>query len=94
MVSIRRTARAVLADVLSSVSMFREQSGATGCYLVRSVTAADLSDKTCVPACWLTSTSRWSGHTESDTLIERCESEFERDVYQELQRSATGSFRK
>jgi very-short-patch-repair endonuclease len=54
-------------------------------YLVRSVTAADLSDKDLRSGLLAHFDKPLVADTqESDTLIERCESEFERDVYQEL----------
>jgi len=54
-------------------------------YLVRSVTAADLSDKDLRTGLLAHFDKPLVADTqESDTLIERCESEFERDVYQEL----------
>jgi very-short-patch-repair endonuclease len=54
-------------------------------YLVRSVTAADLSDKDLRTGLLAHFDKPLVADTqESDTLIERCESGFERDVYQEL----------
>jgi len=54
-------------------------------YLVRSVTASDLSDKDLRSGLLAHFDKPLVADTqESDTLIERCESEFERDVYEAL----------